>query len=68
VSLHNGSKEGGSDGSVVNISIVVNKDGGESSAGSGDAGGTWKKVADRVKAVVLQEIGVQKRPGGLLYN
>jgi len=51
----------------VNISIVVNKDGSDSGSAQGDEAGAWQRVADRVKAVVREEMMAQKRPGGVLY-
>ena len=52
---------------MVNISIVVNKDG-ETQASSGDEAQTWQKVAQRVRGVVMEELVVQQRPGGVLYR
>jgi lambda family phage tail tape measure protein len=67
----NNAQEGG-DGAaaspVVNIAITVNKDGGGSSSQSGDDAAQWRQMADRVKGIVIQEIGTQQRPGGLLYK
>ena len=54
-------------GQEVNISIVVNKDGSDASSAQGDEAGAWQRVADRVKAVVREEMMAQKRPGGVLY-
>lgn len=61
---------GGASGQTVNISIVVNQGegGGESKSSQNDDRNVWSKVADRVKGVVREEIAVQQRPGGLLYN
>ena len=54
-------------GGVV-INIVVNKDGGESSSSQGDDADTWKRVASKVRGVVMEEMVTQQRPGGLLYR
>jgi hypothetical protein len=59
---------GGQGGSNVSISIVVNKDGTEKSASSGDEAGTFKTMGERVKAVVREEMMKQARPGGMLYK
>lgn len=59
---------GGNGNPVVNIAITVNKDGGGTSSQSGDDAGQWRQMADRVKGIVIQEIGTQQRPGGLLYK
>ena len=55
---------------VVNvvINIVVNKDGSQSAASEGDDAQRWQQVAQRVRGIVLDEMGNQQRPGGLLYN
>lgn len=55
-------------GGGVYISIQVNKDGSTSDASSGDDASTWNKVAQRVKGVVMEELVVQQRPGGVLYK
>lgn len=52
----------------VNISIVVNEGEGEDKKSSGDDTGAWKKMADRIKAVVKDELVTQQRPGGILYK
>jgi tape measure domain-containing protein len=54
-------------GGVV-INIVVNKDGSETSSGQGDDAETWKRVASKVRGVVMEEMVTQQRPGGLLYR
>jgi phage-related minor tail protein len=56
---------------AVTINITVNEgEGGKSSQSksSGDDTGAWKKMADRVKNVVREELATQQRPGGLLYK
>lgn len=54
----------------VNISIVVNQaeGGNEKKASSGEEQSQWKKMADRVKSVVKEELVAQQRPGGILYK
>ena len=59
---------GSSGGQNVNISIVVNKDGSGKESSVGDGAQAWKGVADRVKTIVVEEMIMQKRPGGLLYK
>lgn len=63
-----GGSGGGTDSPIVNISIVVNSDGSTKTSTSGDAVADWKKMADRVKSVVREELVVQQRPGGVLYK
>lgn len=62
--------DGGAGATVVNISINVASDGSSNSktSGNGDDAGTWKKMADRIKGVVRDELQTQQRPGGLLYK
>jgi phage-related minor tail protein len=70
VSLHEGALSGG-DSTMVNISITVNGDGKEAESASGPTGeemNQWKQMANRVKAVVREELAVQQRPGGVLYK
>lgn len=54
----------------VNINIVVNQGegGGEKKSSAGEDQGAWKKMADRVKSVVKEELVNQQRPGGVLYK
>jgi phage-related minor tail protein len=61
---------GGGSGTSQNIviSIVVNKDGKTDTNSTGADAGAWKKMADRVKGVVREELATQTRPGGMLYN
>jgi len=55
-------------GGGVAISITVNEGDGVSSVRSkGEKSSEWKAVADRIRAVVLEELNTQKRPGGALY-
>lgn len=60
---------GNAGGSMVMINIEVHEgDGGSNKEESrGDAEGTWRQFAGRVKGLVLEEIDNQKRPGGRLY-
>lgn len=74
VSLHGDGQAGGNTttvGQQVSIQIVVNqgeKGNDEGGKASGDESGAWRKLADRVKSVVKEELTVQQRPGGLLYK
>lgn len=52
----------------IAINITVNEGGGTSVNTSGNDSGQWMKMAERVKGVVQEEIGRQKRPGGMLYK
>lgn len=62
----------GGGGQSVVISIVVNneKDGSSSETqnSSGDDSSTYRRLAERVKGIVREELVTQVRPGGLLYN
>jgi phage-related minor tail protein len=57
---------------AVTINITVNEGGdgakGTKSSSNGDDAGTWKKMADRIKSVVKEELVTQQRPGGILYK
>lgn len=55
-----------SGGNMVNINIVVNKDGDSKQSSEGDEAQTWQRVAQRVRGVVMEELVVQQRPGGVL--
>lgn len=59
--------EGDAGGTMVNIAITVNSDG-EKAAASGDGAGDWRKMANRIKGVVIEELVAQQRPGGVLYK
>lgn len=52
----------------VTISIVVQKDGSESSSATGANADAFKGMAERVKGVVREELASQARPGGMLYR
>lgn len=52
----------------VQINIVVNKDGSASEASQGDEVDNWKRMAQRVRGVVMEEMVNQQRPGGVLYK
>ena len=67
VTVH-GQSAGGAEAPVVNIAITVNNEGGTSTTSTGDEAGAWRKIADRVKTVVRQELVSQQRPGGVLYR
>lgn len=63
-----GAQQGGADQTMVMINIEVNEaDGSSSKTESGDTK-VWSDVAEKVKAVVQQEIAKQSRPGGILYK
>lgn len=49
----------------VAINITVNKDGSENSSGDDDAT-AWNSAAKRIKAIALETIAEEKRPGGIL--
>lgn len=55
-------------GNNVAINITINKDGSESNSSAGDDATTWNRVAQRVRAVVMEELVTQQRPGGVLYK
>ena len=59
---------GGGVNQAISINITVNKDGTSNESTTGDEAGTWKKMADRVKGVVREELVTQQRPGGILYR
>jgi len=62
---------GGGSGDAPNVSIVIQvnqNDGTEKSSSSGEDAQVWKKLADRIKGVVKEEMVIQQRPGGLLYK
>jgi hypothetical protein len=52
----------------VYISITVNKDGSDNSKSGGDDAKAWSNMANRVRGVVMEELVVQQRPGGVLYR
>lgn len=54
----------------VSIVITVNKDGSEtgSTSGAGEDASSWRKMANRIKGVVREELITQQRPGGILYK
>lgn len=52
----------------VVINIVVNQDGSQSDTTSGDDAKVWQAMAQKVRGVVIDEMGNQQRPGGMLYN
>ncbi|WP_434523876.1 tape measure protein [Photorhabdus asymbiotica] len=60
----------GSGGDQVNIAITVQNynDGSSNSSGDGDNGSQWNEMARKVKAVVLDTLTSESRPGGMLNN
>lgn len=60
--------KGGASGGNVQINININKDGGETSSAEGGDAQAYRRMGDRVKSVVREELALQKRPGGMLYN
>lgn len=54
-----------SNGVVINIQ--VNHDGQTTTATEGQAD-NWKLMAEKVRGVVMEQLVVQQRPGGMLYN
>lgn len=58
----------GSGNQIVTINITVNKDGSSKESSDGDDKSKWGAVANSIRSIVIAEIGVQKRPGGLLYK
>lgn len=64
-----GAAPAGAGGQNVVISITVNEASGqEQSSESGGDATDWRRMAERVKAVVREELVVQQRPGGSLYK
>ena len=51
----------------VQINISVTNSGEKSDAHGTDAE-TWKNVAEKVRSVVMEQLVVQQRPGGVLYG
>lgn len=68
VSLHNGSEQSDAAGNTVSIQINVGTDGKSDTNSFGDDKKNWSTVADRIKAIVMKEVAMQKRPGGILYK
>lgn len=62
-------KGGGGTNNAVVININVANNGSEKKDSKGDNGkGAWTELANKVKAMILQELVEQKRPGGVLYG
>lgn len=59
---------GTSEAPNVSIVIQVNNDGGDKETSNDSGAQVWKKMADRIKGVVKEEMVAQQRPGGLLYK
>lgn len=62
-----GSTSKGGDTVTIQINVTSSGDSGGKKTGD-DSSGAWSKLADRVKAVVRDELIVNQRPGGLLYK
>lgn len=58
----------GGAGDSVTINITINKDGGESESAEGNDPQMYRRLGERIKGVVREELAAQKRPGGLLYT
>lgn len=58
----------GGAGDSVTINITINKDGGESESAEGDDPQMYRRLSERIKGVVREELAAQKRPGGILYT
>lgn len=64
-----GAATGGGDASSnVQINIVVNQDGSEKSDASGSPDEVYKRMGERIKSVVREELMNESRPGGVLYR
>lgn len=66
-----GNMGGGGVSQNIAINITINKDGSETNSTGGSSSeeaGAWRKMADRVKGVVREELMTQQRPGGILYK
>lgn len=61
-------KGGSIGGTGVVINITVNKDGGESTESEGLDAQMYRRMGERIKSVVREELSAQKRPGGMLYT
>lgn len=55
-------------GSTTNISINVDATTGQADSRTDNPASAWNQMADRFKSMIVNEITVQKRPGGLLYG
>jgi tape measure domain-containing protein len=52
----------------VVINIQVNQDGSDKTESSGKDAENWKVIGEKVRAVIMEQLVVQQRPGGVLYN
>ena len=52
----------------VQINITVNNDGSSTSDASGGATELYKRMGERIKSVVREELMNESRPGGVLYR
>lgn len=59
---------GAGGGGNVEINIQINRDGTESATTVGDDVATAKKMSERIRGVVREELVMQQRPGGSLYK
>ena len=53
---------------MVNITINVQQDGSSSESSSSGTQSEWKQMAQSVRAVVVDELARQSRPGGINYK
>ena len=71
VSVPGGLGEGGGNLSQQNVSIniTVNQDGtGSTSQQGSGADQQWKQMANNIRAIVVQELATQSKPGGMNYK
>lgn len=61
-------KGGAGGGDNVQINITVHKSGGETSNETGNPDESYRRMGDRIKSVVREEMMNQARPGGMLYR
>lgn len=61
--------QGGGSATNVSINLTINEaDGTTKQNTSGDATGAWTAFAGKMKAMILEQMVNEKRPGGLLYG
>lgn len=61
-------KGGAGGGDNVQINITVHKNGSETSNETGNPDESYRRMGDRIKSVVREEMMNQARPGGMLYR
>ena len=61
-------KGGSGGGDNVQINITVHKNGSETSNETGNPDESYRRMGDRIKSVVREEMMNQARPGGMLYR